>query len=179
MKTFFAVLVGAAIAAFPMASAVRSAPVLTQRAPLYVLVDTTWPAGFDVYRYSRVSGTELISTTLRAEGERQAAFAGLNRTIVVLDDPAQLPAGASWLRITWTDGSVVADYTAGPGTKSKYLGVVSGYSHAFHPDHRAMDKATRANLMPDARADALVRDQLQMYLYESFQRIAALETEKG
>jgi hypothetical protein len=174
MKTFLSVVVGFAIALSAVASSLSSGRAVSSSAPLYVVIDTTWPAGFDVYRYSRVTGTEFLLTTLRAEAERQAEFAGLNRSVVVPDENASLPDGANVLRLTWADSAVLANYQPA-GSKATFLGVVSGYRYAFHPDHRAMEAAVRSNMMPDPHADAQFRAQLQMYLYESFHRLAKIE----
>jgi hypothetical protein len=139
--------------------------------PLYVTIDTTNPAGFDRGRNSSVTGQELILATLKDKAAEEARLAHFEQPITVLDIGVKPPAGAQVLRLTFM-GNVTADYFDGQESKSNYLGVVSNTSLSFHPNYRAMQNDIRAHTMPDEHRDALLRANVEMYLYTALDRLA-------
>jgi hypothetical protein len=138
---------------------------------LYVTVDSLDPVQFDRGRNARETGQELIVATLKNKAAQEAALVHLNRRVIVLDDGVKAPVGAAELRLTWT-GGVTADLFNGKDAKSKYLGVVSHTPLSFHPNFKAMQTDIRSHTMPDEHHDALLRADIEMYLYIALQRTA-------
>ena len=132
---------------------------------LYVTIDTFDPMKFDELRYARSESGEIVLSTLKATAAASAKFAGLADEVVVLEENAKAPAGASVLCLTWTDGrrTVTADLTE--NGKNSYLGVPSRISFLSHPDHKRITRELRSAVMPDASSDAAVRAETEMNLY--------------
>lgn len=152
-------------------SALVLAPVLhadavipTVERKLYVSIDTFDPIRFDRLRHARSEPGEIVLSTLKATAAASAKFAGLADEVVVLEEDAKAPEGASVLRLTWTGGrTVTADLTE--NGRNFYLGVPSRMSFWSHPDHKRLASELRSAVMPDASSDAAVRAETEMNLY--------------
>jgi hypothetical protein len=134
---------------------------------VYVTVEHTDYIQFNDLRYALTTGDDLFMTTLKASAAAQATFASYAGTVVVLDENVKPPSGATVLRLTWTPKVVSADVTQ--GGKNKYLGVVNSQPISYHPDYMNMKRSIDSAGLPDARRDAALRADLQMYLFKALQ----------
>jgi hypothetical protein len=157
-----------------LVAALFSAPVLPARVssvddatppPLQVVVQAHDPIKFRQYRHGLADGKELILSTLKLAADQQAQFAGYPGDVVVLDEETEPAADAPVLRLIWTEDEAVAAELVTPGTKPRYLGIVSRSPLSEHPDYRAMEQEIDRSGSSDRKRDASVRAHTRLHLY--------------
>jgi hypothetical protein len=134
---------------------------------VYVTIENFDPIRFDRMRYSLMTGDELILATLKGSAAEQAHFAGYPGTVIVLDENAKPPAGATVLTLTWNGNAVAADVNQ--AGKGKYLGIVNRLPLSYHPDFKRLQQSIDTAGVPDARRDAALRAEVQMNLFLALQ----------
>ncbi len=130
---------------------------------VYVRIETSDPIHFERLRYAVTNGDELILSTLKATAAEQARFAEYAGEVIVLDEKAKAPDGATVLLLSWDDRSVFANVAR--GGKDKYLGVVNRLPLSYHPDYNRLRRSIDQAGLSDARRDAALRADVQMELY--------------
>lgn len=136
---------------------------LPARETVYVTIEYFDPIRFDRMRYALMTGEELILSTLKSSAMEQARFAAYTGEVVVLDEKAKAPDGATVLTLTWNGQAVAADVVQ--KGRSKYLGIVNRLPLSYHPDFTRMRQTIDHAGLPDAHRDAVMRAEVQMDLF--------------
>ncbi len=166
--------VGLVVMFAAIASIVRAVGAPDPTAPdrtLFVVVENVDDTNFELERYSRVNGHEIVMTTLKAHATELAKAAHWDGPVTVLDYGTAAPAGAQILLLTWDRGMA----SLVQGTNKAYLGVVIYRPLAFHPDHERIIRQIAPSTRPEEHYDSLLRAHTEMRLFVALQLAAEHE----
>ena len=141
---------------------------------LFVAVENIDDTNFELERYSRVNGQEIVMTTLKAHATELAKAAHWDGTVTVLDYGASAPVGAQILLLTWDRGQA----SLIQGRNETYLGVVTLRPLAFHPDHKRIVRQIAPSTRPEEHYDSLLRAHTEMRLFVALQLAAEHERKR-
>ncbi len=130
---------------------------------LCVVIENIDDYNFEMSRYSRENGQEIILTTMRAHAADLARSAGWQGPVTVqLRGQAAVPAGARVLRLVWDRGEALWSQDG----RTLFLGKTNRTPLAFHPDYPRVSRPIQeAGFSQNARMDALLRAHAEMELY--------------
>jgi hypothetical protein len=135
---------------------------------LFVMLENVDDTNFELGRYSRVNGHEIVMTTLKAHATELARAAHWDGPVTVLDYGTPAPVGAQILILTWDRGQA----SLIQGKNKAYLGVVIYRPLAFHPDHERIVRQIAPYTRPDEHYDSLLQAHTEMRLFVALQLAA-------